>query len=55
MPMSIWTNNTKSPSIHDSMFFDIVFCFRNFVNGEDKNNWMGPPHDGSMNIKSVQV
>ena len=25
------------------------------MNGEDKNNWMGPPHDGSMNIRSVQV
>ena len=32
-----------------------VLFFRDFQHGKDKNDWHGPPHDGNMNIKSVEV
>nr|AGN55419.1 amylase [Pinctada fucata]AGN55420.1 amylase [Pinctada fucata] len=28
---------------------------RNIVNGEDKNNWYGPPHNGDMSIKGRSI
>ncbi|KAK3593463.1 hypothetical protein CHS0354_020229 [Potamilus streckersoni] len=28
---------------------------RNFENGEDKNSWMGPPHNPDMSIKEVRT
>lgn len=28
---------------------------RNFVNGEDHNNWEGPPHNGDMSTKHVKI
>ena len=40
------------------LFYDIfvlLFILRNFQNGEDRNNWIGPPHNGDMSTKSVQV
>ena len=41
------------------LFYDVFvllfFILRNFQNGEDRNNWIGPPHNGNMSTQSVQV
>lgn len=35
------------PRVMSSFYWD-----QNIQNGEDKNNWIGPPHDGNYNIQS---
>ncbi|KAJ8322270.1 hypothetical protein KUTeg_000741 [Tegillarca granosa] len=33
--------------------YKLATAFINFVNGEDHNNWEGPPHNGDMSTKHV--